>query len=365
MIPMSRTLNSRPMPKCAAARNADADWSNRENSAHSPPTEATADDARRRELFCEYGDFTLAYSTVVQPGLSYFFSDGGYIAYATKWGYVHVLGDPIVAASDAPQLLDTFLQQFPKAGFYQVSATTARHLSSRGWYVNEMGIDTRIDLPDYSFAGKSKEFLRYAHNWLTRRGCRIEERSFAQVSRTDLVALDAGWKATRRIKAEVRFLNRPMSHSEEPDVRRFFLFDSDGRMLAFVFFDPLYSAGQIIGYTTAFKRRDATASNGYAEPGIMRAAIEVFQREGLATLRLGLSPLAKIENREFRKNWFLHHSFRYAFNAWWVNRFFYNLQGHAAFKQRFCGVEEKTFFATPSLSNDLRLASMLRYSGII
>ncbi len=362
---MSRILIAGQGQGGAAARDVTPVWQDEELLLRDPASDEASAQSRRLDLFRRHGDFTLAYSTAVQPELSYFYSEGGYIAYVTKWGYVHVLGDPVVAPGHCLNLLDSFLERFPKAGFYQLSLATARHLAARRFYVNEMGVDTTLDLRSYNFEGKSKEFLRYANNWLLRRGFRIEERCWGEISQRELLELDSRWKSTRRVKAEIRFLNRPMSLAEEPDVRRFFLFDGAGKMMAFVFFDPLCCEGRVIGYTTAFKRRDASATNGYAEPGIMRAAIEIFQREGYSILRLGLSPLAKIENREFRKNWFLHHSFRYGFNSWWVNRFFYNLQGHAGFKQRFCGFEEKTYFATPSLSNDLRLAGMLRYTGII
>jgi phosphatidylglycerol lysyltransferase len=317
------------------------------------------------ELLRRHGNFTLAYSTAVQPDLQYFGTADGYIAYLKKWGYVHVLGDPVVAPAARERLFDAFLGEFPNAGFYQVSVDTARALAARRFYVNEMGVDTRLDLASYDFAGKAKEYLRYAGNWLQRRGILVEEQSWSQVRQDDLRQLDLRWKRTRRIRTELRFLNRPMSWQEEEDVRRFFLIEPGGQIIAFVFFDPLYADGQVIGYATSFKRRDSEATNGYAEPGIMRRAIEVFQSEGRQLVRLGLSPLAWIENREFRRNWFLHHSFRYGFNSWWVNRYFYNLLGHATFKRRFCGVEEKTYFASRSISNDLRIAGMLRLVGII
>ncbi len=342
-------LPPNPTPQCPSSTVRD--------SAH--------DLERRLSLIRRHGDFTLAYSTAVQPDLNYFSAFDGYISYVIKWGYVHVLGDPVADSSDQCKLLNAFLERFPNAGFYQISEPTARHLSSRRFYVNEMGIDTRIDLPSYDFCGKSKEYLRYAGNWLNRRGYRIEERTLSDDSSRELLALDSRWKLTRRIKSEVRFLNRPLVLNDEPDVRRFFLLNESGKMLAFVFFDPLYSDGRVIGYATAFKRRDARATNGYAEPGIMRTAIEVFQRQGYSILRLGLSPLANIEDREFRRNWFLHNSFRRGFKSWWVNRYFYNLQGHAAFKHRFCGVEEKTYFASRSISNDIRLVGALRFARII
>ncbi len=319
----------------------------------------------RMEMLRQHGDFTLAYSTAVQPSLSYFATPAGYIAYVRKWLYIHVLGDPVASDDDMPGLVDEFLEAYPNAGFYQISRRTAKLLQERRFYINEMGVDTVLNLPAYTFQGKSKEYLRYAGNWLQRRGYRIEEADIRNVPKSELSRLDDRWKQSKTVKSEVRFLNRPLVLDYEPDVRRFFLFDDKAKPLAFIFFDPLYKGGKVVGYTTAFKRRDTQHANGYAEPGLMREAIQTFQSEGRTTLRLGLSPMAHIENLEFRKNWFLHHSFRYAFNAWWVNRFFYNLRGHATFKQRFCGQEEKAYFASRSLSNDLRIAGMLRFAGII
>jgi hypothetical protein len=36
------------------------------------------------------------------------------------------------------------------------------------------------------------------------------------------------------------------------------------------------------------------------------------------------------------------------------------MQGHAAMKRRFGGVEEKAYFATPALFNDWRIAALLK-----
>ena len=41
------------------------------------------------------GDFSLAWSIAVQDGLEYFGDESGLIAFARKWGYVYVLGDPL------------------------------------------------------------------------------------------------------------------------------------------------------------------------------------------------------------------------------------------------------------------------------
>jgi phosphatidylglycerol lysyltransferase len=148
------------------------------------------------------------------------------------------------------------------------------------------------------------------------------------------------------------------SESTAP-VRRFFLHDAEGKKVAFVFFDPIMDKGETKGYVTSFKRRSDSAPS-VAEVGITRFAIEAFRLEGLTHLYLGLSPLAEIENADCRKNWFLHHSFRYLFRSKLFNRYCYNLAGHAQFKRRFRGVSEKVYFASPKLVNDVRLIGLLR-----
>ena len=97
----------------------------------------------------------------------------------------------------------------------------------------------------------------------------------------------------------------------------------------------------------------------------MKTAIEQFQREGVAHVWLGLSPLAQIEDREFRFNRPFHWSLRYLHGAGWLNKHFYNFVGHTQYKSRFRGNEEKTYYATPARFNSYRLLALASLCGII
>jgi lysylphosphatidylglycerol synthetase-like protein (DUF2156 family) len=325
---------------------------------------ATIAEQRRWQALQQFGDFTLAYNTAAQEHLEYHWSNVGYLAFVQRKGHVFVLGDPVTSADDIPTLLDSFLARFPRPTFVQVSAATAAHLADRRFYINEMGVDTTLDLPQYSFAGKSMERIRYASNWLKKHGYQIAELTFADIDPEAAVDVSQQWrKSMKYSRSEMRFLNRPICYRDERDVRKFFLRDAQGRCLAFMYFDPLYRDGQVIGYATAIKRRHPDAPL-YAEQGIMRAAIEQFQQEGKLQVTLGLSPMAWIENKTFPCNPFLHYSFRYAFRAWWVNRYFYNLEGHAQYKRHFKGSEQPYHYASPVLYNDLRIINLLRLTGV-
>ena len=247
----------------------------------------------------QWGDFTQAYSTATQSGLSHFWHDGGYIAYQVKWRTACALGDPVAAPEAVEPLLAAFLARFRRRCFWQISRGTAEVLERLGLWINEMGCDTRIELAYYDFNGKRKERLRHATNWLEKHGYAVREGRFAlngdggdgviHVDAEEIGELSAEWQQTRRIRGTVRFFNRPMVLADEPDVRKFFLFGPDHRCAAFIFFDPIYRAGRVVGYSPAIKRRAARAPLR-SEEGIMKVAIEQFQHEGRERVMLG--PLA-------------------------------------------------------------------------
>lgn len=336
--------------------------------------ESTTELERRLAAARRWGDFTQAYSIATQEGLEHFWHREGFLAYEVKWRVACVLGDPVAPPDLLEGLLKALLKAHKRACFWQISASTAAVLQRLGFWINEMGVDTRIDLAGYDFSGSQKERIRRAGNWLAKHAYGIREGAFSAdaaeanglylVNRDEIERLSEAWKATRTVKRDVRFFNRPAVFDDEPDVRKFFLYSPEGKCCAFAFFDPIYREGRVVGYSPSVKRRSADAPLR-AEEGIMKHAIELFQREGRERVMLGLSPMAAVEDQAFKANPLLHMSWSRAINAWWLNRYFYNLAGHADFKRRFGGVEEKTYFASDVLLNDLRIVGSLRLAGVI
>jgi phosphatidylglycerol lysyltransferase len=333
----------------------------------------------RNQLLHQYGHFSLAYSAAVQPLLNHFGDADGCIAYRQRYGITLALGDALVDDASRDELLLGFVKHFRNTVFCQISRSTAEVLSANGFYVNEMGVDTSLDLADYSLAGKQKEWLRYAYNWITRRDYQIIESDFDQVDVNRVEAISEAWRKTRTVKQkEVRFLNRPIVLEQEPGVRRFFLVDADQNLQAYVFLDPLYQDGKIVGYVTSFKRRHPDAPQ-YAEHAIMKYAIEKLKAEGVGRLNLGLSPCAwidegnvkdgdvessEINHPQFEKSWFTQFMFSKTYNSKILNRRVYNLVGHANYKRRFRGREEKVYFASRSKFGFRQFASLISLCGI-
>ena len=241
-------------------------------------------------------------------------------------------------------------------------------LASRGFYVNAMGPDTWIDLPTYSFAGAKKMQLRQAFNRMSKRGFVTRECTLAEVGIDKVKALSDAWRQTRIAREkEVGFLNRPLVLAEEPDVRRFFTFDHDGKLVAFGFFDPVYEGGKIVGYMSQHNRHlpEADAMVHFA---IKRVAIETFQKEGLKVLHLGLSPFADAWNdEEFKPNrhWMTSYYFDWACKSWLFNRFIFANRGLEAHKRVYRGVRAQNYYAFNRLPSLPRVVKLMRACNLI
>ncbi len=314
--------------------------------------------------FEQHGDFSLAWSTVVQPLLSHFGDRDGFVAFRTRWNQTNALGDPVCHPDRIELLLETFIAQHRQPSFVQISRATAEVLARHNYRINEIGIDTTIELATYDFKGKQKEWLRYADNWIKRRGFEVRECTFSDVSDTDVEAVSEAWRKTRTVKRkEVRFLNRPIVLEDEPNVRKFFLYDPDGKIIAFVFLDPLFRDGKINGYVTSIKRRLPDAPI-YSEQAIMKSIVDQLQSEGIGQLKLGLSPCAWVEPSGYSESSWLRWLFKRSFDSPMVNRRAYNMLGHANYKRRFRATEEKVYLASPPGIHPRRIPALIALCGI-
>jgi lysylphosphatidylglycerol synthetase-like protein (DUF2156 family) len=312
----------------------------------------------RLRLLRRHGDFSLAYSTAIQNGLSYFGDDNGYVAFASKMGGHFALGDPVAAPEDRADYIRRFVAAAGTPWFVQVGEDTARTLSGLGYRVNRMGIDTRLDLARHDFSGSRNETVRYSERWLFKKGYSILEDDGGVASLEHVKKLSAEWLAERIVKRwEMRFLNRPFDAAAGQGMRRFTLVDPEGQSVALLDFDPLHRDGEVIGYTTSFKRK-LVGTTPHAEVGLTKFAVDRFRKEGHSIVTLGLSPLADIKASGFPESGFWRTMFARAYDSKSVNSRIFNLQGQAAFKRRFHGEEEPTYIA-------FRKGSVMEMTGLL
>jgi len=330
----------------------------------------------RFSLLHQHGSFSQAYSATVQPGLEYFGDEQGFIAYKMVGATALVLSDPVAPRQHHDLLIRRFLGEQHDACFCQVSHPVAKLLSSFGFFVNEFGAESRIDLAGYDFSGQGKRHLRNATNRTDRLGYVIRECSIAEVGADTVQAVSDVWKRTRTVRnREVSFLSRPVVFSAEPDVRWFFCFAHDGKLLAFGMFDPVYELGRVVGYA-AQAHRHLPDADSLVQQAIKRRAIETFKAEGRKWLFIGIAPFAGIHDwrrvdaagaagQEFRRNWLVRRTFRLAYKSALINRFIYPWKTICEHKLQFRGALPQTYYAfnkSPSLP---RLLKVLRACDIL
>jgi lysylphosphatidylglycerol synthetase-like protein (DUF2156 family) len=230
-----------------------------------------------------------------------------------------------------------------------------------------MGPDPRLDLATYEFSGKDKQNLRTAVNRAAREGYVVRECPLASLDIGDVRALSDQWRATRIIRnRELAFLNRPFVIADEPDVRKFFMFDADGALVALGGFDPIYEAGSVVGYI-AQHNRNLAGVESFADHAIKHQAVKTFQQEGRKWLFLGLAPFAHIRDHHFtpNKSWLVRRAFAFLYRTWLINRFAFPFKGHELHKRQFRGVMEQTYCAFSKRPTVPRLIKVLRACELI
>ena len=316
------------------------------------------DMARRVACLKQFGSHSMSFSTL-QPDMSYFDMPGvGYIAYARHWGLRFVLSDPVCHPQYRALLLDRFLGEFPNAVFVQVTKPVVDHLHQRyDYYGTQFGSESKIDLALWSLRGAKKQIIRTAINQARSQGIEIRESGFDP----DVRKISEAWIRTRRCKNnEIRFLIRPMLIDYREGTRYFYAYHH-GEAVAFVFFDPIYQNGKLIGYVPNISRSSANFKQGlwYA---LMVHAMEIFKAEGVAYLDLGLVPLMMSDSVESHESRLLRGVMSLIRNRM---DFLYNFKGLEFAKSRFQGTVEKTYCCHRSAMPGIAMTAMFRLTRII
>jgi lysylphosphatidylglycerol synthetase-like protein (DUF2156 family) len=319
----------------------------------------------RMSLLEQFGNFAIAYSVAAQPGLDHFGDARGFLAYAMVGRTAMVLANPVAPPEHYAGLIGRFVEQKRDVCFVQVSRPVATILASKGFLINEMGIETKLDLPNHSIKGPHKRNFRTAVKRMTAQGNSIRELASTSLDEREVRVVSDRWRRTRATKSrEIAFLARPIVFGDEPGVRKFWSFDRAGKLIAFAFFDPIYDRGEVVGYLNSARRRlpEAEPLVTYA---IIQAAIETFRGEQKKWLSIGISPFAQIHDNDFQQSRFVKRAFRLIYRNSLFNRMIYPLQGLAKHKAGYGGISEPTYFAFNTPPPLPRLIKMLRVTKVL
>ena len=314
--------------------------------------------SERVEYLKRFGCHSMSFSAL-QPNMRFFDLEGvGYIAFRKQWGSVVALGNPICSEQDREHLIRAFCKKYSSPVFIQVTQEVAQLINQiTGFYTTQFGKETLIDLKTWTMSGKKKQVIRTAVNHAKKEGITVKE-SYGDLAYRDL---SDSWLQTRKCKGrEIVFLIRPMEMDYKEGTRRFFAYQNE-KMIGFIFFDPVYESGRVVGYVPNISRASKQFPQGIFYM-LMVQAMEKFKEEGVPYIFLGLSPLAldyPAKGKESKAlRWMLE------FTAKHLN-FLYNFKGIDFTKSRFRGQEEPTFVVHQSIMPAKSFVCMFKICNVI
>lgn len=292
--------------------------------------------AFRIDKLKQYGRGSLAYSSL-QAGMQYYMNDKlGYCAYvplSDSEDSVCVLADPICSKENLRAFLDAFLLEKKDPIFLHASHDTAEILNERGFSVNELGVETIIEIQKFTLSGNKRQALRQARNNAKRDNlvCREVLSSDPEMRKAFRKISEEWMKHKVMNDSEMQFIVRPIVYVDEIDVRKFVALKDD-TVVGFIIFDPIYENGKVKGYIANHLRSNLDRSYSVVD-FILLEALDIFKAEGKEELSLGLSPLAKVDDsEEFRHSKLLTAHFKYSFEK---ANFLYNFKNLYRHKSKY------------------------------
>ncbi len=264
--------------------------------------------------FKQYGEYPLSYSIAFEEDFKRF-KYKGILAYWSSENLNLIIGDPLADKGDYGLILDRFLEfsydNKKRVIAVQIHRDFAKEFSQRGFYINEMGVETDIFIKKFSIKGKHRTKFRRWINTAKNSGIIVKENRFSDISEHDLNLINEEWIKTRQNKEELNILVRKAKFIDEPLTKSYFAYLND-ELIGFVVYDPMYKNNRLIGYYADIIRYKKSSPNGTIDL-INFTAMNDF-KENAEILSLGLSPLAEIEylkNSNYLTYWIFKFIHRY------------------------------------------------------
>ncbi len=258
--------------------------------------------AQARELMRRHGGSSLSYMTTWRGNQYWFTPDGETaIAYRVVATIALTVGDPI-----GPARVDAvrgFAEFCARNGWtpclYSVGAETREAVESLGWSAVQVAEDTVIELDTLSFTGKKWQDVRTALNKAGKAGITAEWCTYADApyAITDQIrSISAEWMADKGLP-EMGFTLGGLEELTGDGVRCLLAIDADRTVHGITSWLPVYSDGEVVGYTLDFMRRRANGFRGSMEFLIASAALKL-KTEDARFLSLSGAPLARLDRGE-------------------------------------------------------------------
>lgn len=252
----------------------------------------------RHALVRAHGSDPISYSTL-QPGLSYYETSFGYIAFHRAFGFDLTLGPPVCALGDRAELVQRFLRSRKRPLFFYVPRDVAElvaGLGGRRFRTSGMGMDKILELD--APAAEVHPRVRGALKKATRGSFEVAEvrpSALSPEERTQLDAITRSYLERSSVPVEMHFLNRPLGFEDDGLARMFVLRQGAGaRVFGYAVLDPYFDGGRVQGYLLNLIRFERTRLWGVYYSAVAKLA-ERLRGEGVRQLSLGFCPLVGVE----------------------------------------------------------------------
>lgn len=311
-----------------------------------------------------HGADPISWSTL-QPGLSYFETSFGYVAYQRAAGFQLTLGPPICAPADREEMVRRFLSAAPRPLFFYLQEDAARLAAGLGgarFHLCGMGIDKVLPLSSGSaqpvhprVTGALKKAARARFEV-----AEVRPSELGAEDRARLEAITRGYLRRSAVPVEMRFLNRPFQVDAGSGLERTFVLrqGADCRVFGYVALDPYFASGQVAGYLLNLIRFEPTRLWGVYYSAVA-GLVGLLQGEGRRELSLGFCPLVEVDTHGC--------SPPLARQVRWMERRF----GEVAYlarlrelKEAFPGLTPQRYFVTPSRWVAPAVLAVVRACGV-
>lgn len=303
----------------------------------------------------------------MQPGLSYFETSFGYVAYRRAFGFDLTLGPPVCAAGDRPALIERFLGTRRRPLFFYLPkevAVLVAELAGRRFRTCGMGIEKVIPLggpADADLHPRVRGALKKAARaQLELSEVRPSHWTEAQRARAD--AITRSYLTRSAVPVEMSFLNRPLGSIDWRDdgLSRTFLLrqGTGGETFGYIVLDPYFDGGRVTGYLLNLIRFEPTRLWGVYYAAVAALAARL-RGERIAELSLGFCPLVGVETEGCSP--FLARQVR------WMERRFAEVSYLARLremKEAFPGRTLQRYFVSPSPWAASALLALVRACGV-
>lgn len=236
-------------------------------------------------------------TAMLQPGMEYFNTSYGFIAYKKIGSHCISLGGPVCAEKDTASMIKRFIQSHKKPILCYLPEEHTQFLETSPLKTSSIGIDRLVHQPSLSETNSPK--IRSAIKKAAKADVRLVEFYSEKIDKKELTTIQdiqCSYLSKFSYKREIQFINTPLNFINYLDKRYFFIHDKHQiAPFGFIVLNPYYDNNKVIGYLLDIIRFKKTKLWGlwFTIVSLVNDILRLEKKE----LNLGFCPLYNISKK--------------------------------------------------------------------